>query len=74
MLKGHGIMILEDGTHYEGDFKSVGVFCGKGTLTFTNGDKLEGNLSGTWNEDVKVNGILRKNRQLLSGENTDKPE
>ena len=51
-------MVFEDGTNYEGDFKSAGIFCGKGTLTFFSGDKLEGNFSGAWNEGIKVNSTL----------------
>lgn len=51
-------MVLEDGTHYEGEFKSVGVFGGKGVLTFSNEEKLEGNFSGAWNEGVKVTATL----------------
>lgn len=52
-------MVLEDGTHYEGEFKSIGIFNGKGTLTLPCGNKLEGNLTGAWNEDIKVVATLR---------------
>lgn len=48
-------MIFEDGTHYEGEFRSAGVFSGKGTLTFSSGDRIEGMLSGAWTEGVKIN-------------------
>ena len=51
-------MVFEDGTHYEGEFKSAGIFCGKGTLTFRSGDRLEGNINGGWNDGVKVNAVL----------------
>ncbi|XP_011499590.1 PREDICTED: alsin [Ceratosolen solmsi marchali] len=64
VFTGHGIMVLEDGTHYEGDFKSVGVFGGKGILTFYNEEKLEGNFSGTWNEEIKVTAILHINNKI----------
>ena len=55
-------MVLEDGTYYKGEFKSVGVFCGKGTLTFSNGEILEGNFSGAWDEGVKVTATLHINK------------
>lgn len=54
ILTGHGVMVFEDGTHYEGEFRSAGVFSGKGVLTFSSGDKIEGCLSGAWTEGVKI--------------------
>lgn len=52
-------MIFEDGTHYEGEFRAAGKFNGKGILTLNSGDKIEGSLSGSWNEGVKIsNGTL----------------
>lgn len=56
--------MFEDGTHYEGEFKSAGCFNGKGTLTLSTGDRLEGSLQGMWNEGVKVAGTLFKNSSL----------
>lgn len=56
-------MVLEDGTHYEGEFRSVGVFGGKGILTFSNEEKLEGNFSGAWNEGIKVTATLHINNK-----------
>lgn len=53
-FQGHGVMVFEDGTHYEGEFRSAGVFSGKGILTFSSGDKIEGSLSGAWTEGVKI--------------------
>lgn len=61
MFQGHGVMVFEDGTHYEGEFKSAGCFNGKGTLTLNTGDRLEGNLQGMWNEGIKFAGTLFKN-------------
>lgn len=55
------MMVFEDGTHYEGEFKSAGCFNGKGTLTLNNGDRLEGTLQGMWNEGIKFSGNLFKN-------------
>lgn len=52
-------MILEDGTFYEGDFKGTGILGGKGTLTLNFGHVLEGNLTGSWSEGIKIsNGNL----------------
>lgn len=56
-------MVLEDGTHYKGEFKAVGVFGGKGILTFPNEEKLEGNFSGAWNEGIKVTATLHINNK-----------
>lgn len=55
-------MVFEDETHYEGEFKSAGIFGGKGVLTFPSGDKLEGNIYGAWNEPVKVTATLNINK------------
>ncbi|XP_043467736.1 alsin [Leptopilina heterotoma] len=73
VLTGYGVMVFEDGTHYEGEFKSAGIFCGKGTLTFFSGDKLEGNLSGAWNEGIKVNATLHIKKANDNSHNTPKP-
>ncbi|KAL0852518.1 hypothetical protein ABMA27_017037 [Loxostege sticticalis] len=73
VLTGHGVMVFEDGTHYEGEFKSAGIFCGKGTLTFRSGDRLEGNMSGAWNEGVKVNAVLHINKATGNSETNEKP-
>lgn len=47
-------MIFEDNAHYEGEFKAAGKFSGKGVLTLSSGDKIEGSLSGSWNEGIKI--------------------
>ena len=52
-------MILEDGTYYEGDFKGVGILGGKGTLTLRSGHTIEGNLTGSLTDGIKIsNGTL----------------
>ena len=66
-------MVLEDGTHYEGEFKSVGVFGGKGILTFSNNETLEGNFSGAWNEGVKVTATLHINNKVDENKETEPP-
>lgn len=54
-------MVLEDGTHYEGEFKGTGIVGGKGTLTLPSGHIIEGNLSGSMDEGIKINtGVFRK--------------
>ncbi|XP_017893211.1 alsin isoform X2 [Ceratina calcarata] len=73
VLTGHGVMIFEDGTHYEGEFKSAGIFYGKGTLTFTSGDRLEGNMNGAWNEGVKVIATLHMNKTSGNVQANTKP-
>lgn len=47
-------MILEDGTHYEGEFKGIGNLNGKGTLTLNSGHTVEGNLTGSLDEGIKI--------------------
>lgn len=66
-------MVFEDGTHYEGEFKSAGIFCGKGTLTFRSGDRLEGNMNGAWNEGVKVIATLHMNKTSGTAPSNSKP-
>ncbi|XP_033359057.1 alsin [Bombus vosnesenskii] len=73
VLTGHGVMVFEDGTHYEGEFKSAGIFYGKGTLTFTSGDRLEGNMNGAWNEGVKVIATLHMNKASGNIQTNSKP-
>lgn len=54
-------MILEDGLHYEGEFKATGVLGGKGLVKLPSGHTLEGNLSGSLEEGVKItSGVLFK--------------
>lgn len=66
-------MVLEDGTHYEGEFKSAGIFYGKGTLTFRSGERLEGNMTGAWNEGVKVIATLHMNKSGGAVQSNTKP-
>lgn len=66
-FQGSGLMILEDGTFYEGDFKGTGILGGKGTLTLNSGHVLEGNLTGSWNEGIKIsNGNLTLMKPVVS--------
>jgi amyotrophic lateral sclerosis 2 protein len=57
-------MILEDGTHYEGEFRGTGVLYGKGTLTLPSGHTIDGNLSGSWTEGIKIsNGTFARSSE-----------
>nr|CAD7444435.1 unnamed protein product [Timema bartmani] len=71
--EGHGVMVFEDETHYEGEFRSAGIFNGKGTLTFSGGDLLEGSMYGAWNEGIKVTGTLVKNTVTPPSKMATKP-
>lgn len=66
-------MVFEDGTHYEGELKSAGVFGGKGILTFCSGDVLEGNINGAWDEPVKVTATLHINKANTNSAINTKP-
>ncbi|XP_063922367.1 alsin isoform X2 [Zophobas morio] len=64
VLTGQGVMILEDGTHYEGEFRGTGVLYGKGTLTLASGHTIEGNLTGSWNEGIRIsNGVFTRSSE-----------
>ncbi|KAG1662138.1 Alsin [Nymphon striatum] len=65
-MQGYGLVIFEDNTSYEGDLSGHCVFNGKGTLNLSNGDYIEGNFSGKWNEGVKVNGTYFKSTNNAS--------
>lgn len=61
-------MILEDGTSYEGEFKGTGVLNGKGCLTLNSGHEIEGYLTGSLNDCIKIsNGTLN----LVNHTNTE---
>uniref|UniRef100_A0A146M3M8 Alsin n=4 Tax=Lygus hesperus TaxID=30085 RepID=A0A146M3M8_LYGHE len=70
ILTGRGVMVLDDGTHYDGELREAGVFSGKGTLTFSNGDTLDGTLYGSWADGIKVNGTLFKSMSTASPRNS----
>ncbi|XP_066262072.1 alsin [Euwallacea similis] len=66
-LSGHGVMVLDDGTHYEGDFKGTGLVGGKGIVTLPSGHIIEGTLTGSMDEGIKISaGVLRKEPDLNS--------
>lgn len=53
-------MILEDGTHYEGEFKGTGILNGKGTLTLKSGHTIEGTLLGSLNDELRISNAVLK--------------
>lgn len=53
-------MILEDGTHYEGEFRGTGMLNGKGTLTLKSGHTIEGCLLGSLNDEIKISNATLK--------------
>lgn len=60
-LTGKGFMVFEDDTSYEGNFADAGVFSGQGTLTYANGDRLEGHFHGSYGHGMKFNGTIFRN-------------
>ncbi|UYV83608.1 NPEPPS [Cordylochernes scorpioides] len=60
-LSGHGVMIFEDNTCFEGELGSGGMLNGKGTLYLSNGDKVDGHFAGVWSEGIKIAGTYQKN-------------
>ncbi|XP_066983934.1 alsin isoform X4 [Macrobrachium rosenbergii] len=59
-LTGYGLMMFEDKTYYEGELGAGGTFAGRGTLRYPSGDSIEGTFSGSWEDGIKINGMLHK--------------
>ena len=59
-MTGQCIMLLEDGTSYEGEVAGVGILGGKGLLQFPNGDIIQGTFHGSWSDGIKINATLTK--------------
>lgn len=72
-FSGFGLMILKDGTYYEGEFKAIGVLGGKGKLTLQSGHVLDGNLTGSWSEGVKVTNAILAKRNNTNTDNNNLP-
>ncbi|KAL3854212.1 hypothetical protein ACJMK2_013489, partial [Sinanodonta woodiana] len=71
---GFGLMVTDDSSIYEGEFSGITQLQGKGTLTFPNGDKIEGAFTGSWNEGLKINGSFIKssmNKSISSTSSVD---
>ena len=59
-MTGQCVMLLEDGTSYEGEVAGVGVLGGKGRLCLPNGDSIQGAFHGSFGDGVRINGTLTK--------------
>ena len=47
-FQGHGLLLAEDDTCYDGEFASDGLLHGRGRMTFPNGSCVEGTFAGAW--------------------------
>ena len=65
-------MMFEDKTYYEGELGAGGTFAGKGTLRYPSGDTIEGTFTGSWEDGIKINGILHKGVAAPDDENIPK--
>uniref|UniRef100_A0A8C5PPW7 Alsin Rho guanine nucleotide exchange factor ALS2 n=1 Tax=Leptobrachium leishanense TaxID=445787 RepID=A0A8C5PPW7_9ANUR len=59
-MMGTGVLLSEDDTIYEGEFSDDWTLNGKGLLTMSNGDCIEGVFVGIWGSGIKVNGTYLK--------------
>ncbi|XP_056156900.1 alsin [Lampris incognitus] len=59
-MMGTGVLVSEDDTTYEGEFSEDWTLNGKGVLTMSNGDYLDGSFSGEWGSGLKVTGSYFK--------------
>ncbi|KAF7243685.1 Alsin [Varanus komodoensis] len=59
-MMGTGVLLSEDDTVYEGEFSDNWTLNGKGTLTFPNGDTIEGTFNGEWGSGIKIAGTYMK--------------
>ncbi|KAK7078631.1 agglutinin-like protein 2 [Halocaridina rubra] len=71
-LTGYGLMMFEDKTYYEGELGASGTFAGKGTLRYPSGDSIEGTFTGSWEDGIKINGMLHKGVAAPDEENIPK--
>ncbi|XP_075036244.1 alsin [Mixophyes fleayi] len=69
-MMGCGVLLSEDDTIYEGEFSDDWTLNGKGVLTMSNGDCIEGVFSGEWGSGIKVSGTYIK-PSLYEGEQED---
>ncbi|XP_053328215.1 alsin [Spea bombifrons] len=59
-MMGTGVLLSEDDTVYEGEFSDDWTLNGKGMLTMSNGDCIEGVFIGEWGSGIKVSGTYLK--------------
>lgn len=53
-------MIFEDKTYYEGELGVGGTLAGRGVLHYPGGDTFEGTFAGSWEDSIKISGVLHK--------------
>uniref|UniRef100_A0A7N8XQ27 Alsin-like n=1 Tax=Mastacembelus armatus TaxID=205130 RepID=A0A7N8XQ27_9TELE len=59
-MAGSGLLLSDDDTVFHGEFSEDWTINGKGVLSLTNGDSLEGLFSGEWSTGLKVVGTYTK--------------
>lgn len=59
-LSGHGTMMFQDNTVFKGELGAGGSLNGKGTLSLSNGDTIQGSFYGMWSEGIKISGVYQK--------------
>ncbi|XP_017279385.1 alsin isoform X2 [Kryptolebias marmoratus] len=59
-MAGPGLLVSEDDTVFHGEFSDDWTVSGKGVLTLTNGDSLDGLFTGEWRTGLKVVGTYTK--------------
>lgn len=59
-LSGYGTMMFQDNTVFKGELGAGGSLNGKGVLSLSNGDSIQGSFCGVWSEGIKVSGVYQK--------------
>lgn len=59
-LSGYGTMMFQDNTVFKGELGAGGSLNGKGVLSLSNGDTIQGSFCGVWSEGIKISGIYQK--------------
>lgn len=59
-LSGHGTMMFQDNTVFKGELGAGGSLNGRGILSLSNGDSIQGSFYGMWSEGIKISGVYQK--------------
>eukprot|EP00063_Salmo_salar_P062995 XP_014037830.1 PREDICTED: alsin-like [Salmo salar] len=59
-MMGTGLLVSDDDTAFEGEFSEDWTPNGKGTLSMSNGDYVEGQFNGEWSSGLKIMGTYMK--------------
>lgn len=59
-LSGYGTMMFQDNTIFKGELGAGGSLNGKGVLSLSNGDTIQGTFCGVWSEGIKISGTYQK--------------